>query len=74
MNWKLILVLSCFGLLMGIASVLGLTKGLEPVLDRNRPNMRDNSGPQALSQTFPKRIHGRLDRRYRRAVDSGSVS
>jgi len=32
MNWKLILTLSVFGVLMGIASVFGLTKGIEPLL------------------------------------------
>jgi uncharacterized membrane protein YGL010W len=32
MNWRLILSLSAFGLIMGIASVLGWTKGIEGVL------------------------------------------
>lgn len=32
MNWKLILLLSTFGVLMGIASLFGLTQGIEPLL------------------------------------------
>jgi hypothetical protein len=32
MNWKLISLLSGFGVLMGVASVLGFTKGLEGLL------------------------------------------
>ena len=32
MNWKLIGLLSGFGVLMGVASVLGFTKGLEGLL------------------------------------------
>ena len=32
MNWRLIISLSVFGVAMGVASVLGFTKGLEPVL------------------------------------------
>jgi len=29
MNWKTILLLSCFGIFMGIASLFGLTQGIE---------------------------------------------
>ncbi len=32
MNWKLILSLSLFGLLMGVASLFGWTRGIEPLL------------------------------------------
>jgi hypothetical protein len=32
MNWKLIFMLSAFGVLMGVASVFGLTRGIEPLL------------------------------------------
>ncbi|MGH9966251.1 MAG: hypothetical protein ACREBG_00240 [Pyrinomonadaceae bacterium] len=32
MNWRLVSSLSVFGVAMGVASVLGLTKGLEPVM------------------------------------------
>lgn len=32
MNWKLILMLSLFGLLMGVASLFGWTRGIEPLL------------------------------------------
>jgi hypothetical protein len=32
MNWKLILMLSLFGVLMGVASLFGWTRGIEPLL------------------------------------------
>ena len=32
MNWRLILTLSAFGVLMGVATVLGITKGIEGLL------------------------------------------
>ena len=32
MNWKLILLLSSFGLLIGVASLFGFTHGIEPLL------------------------------------------
>jgi hypothetical protein len=32
MNWRLILLLSSFGLLIGVASLFGFTRGLEPLL------------------------------------------
>ncbi|MCI0708117.1 MAG: hypothetical protein L0Y80_11605 [Ignavibacteriae bacterium] len=32
MNWKLILLVSCLGLLMSVLSIFGLTQGIEPFL------------------------------------------
>ncbi|PWT96282.1 MAG: hypothetical protein C5B55_00195 [Blastocatellia bacterium] len=32
MNWRLIFLLSTFGVLMAIASVFGMTRGIEPLL------------------------------------------
>jgi hypothetical protein len=32
MNWKIVLLLSLFGVAMGVASLFGLTRGIEPFL------------------------------------------